>query len=207
VVIYRFADVEAPPARGKEEGNKATRQPGHQGGKGQPASAPAANYPTIVVEPIAYRFRYADGPADAEAFCVQPQTGDGYIVTKRFDAANPAVYKLSAPWNAAQETVLPRLLTLELPPALPLARVVTAADIAPDGRRLAVRCYLDGWEWRLPTDVPVRDFDRIFATTPLHLSLPAEPQGEALCYELDGRFFLTISEGRQPTLYQVGARP
>jgi hypothetical protein len=176
VIIYRFPEVELRA--------------------GQPA--------TIEVEPSAYRFRYADGPADAEALFVHPRTGDGYIVTKRTDGSS-AVYKLPAPWDAKQETTLTRLLTLELPPSVPPARIVTAADIAPDGQRVAVRCYTDGWEWRLPPGTPDSQFERIFRTKPILLSLPAEPQGEALCYAADGRSILTISEGQSPTLYEVRA--
>ena len=102
----------------------------------------------VDVEPVAYKIRYADGPADAEAFCVHPHTGDGYILTKRTDGCS-AVYKLAAPWNSQTRTILLRLLTLELPPAMPLSRIITAADIASDGQRLAARSYIDGWEWSL----------------------------------------------------------
>jgi len=92
------------------------------------------------------------------------------------------VYKLAAPWDAKQTAELRPLLTLDLPPALPALRIVTAADISPDGQRLAVRCYAAGWEWRLPAGVPDQPFDRIFKTTPHELTLAAERQGEALCY-------------------------
>jgi hypothetical protein len=160
---------------------------------------------TVDVEPVAYRVRYADGPADAEAFCVHPRTGDGYILTKRLEGGS-AVYKLAAPWEAGKETVLSRLRTLELPPGVPAARIVTAADIAPDGERLAVRCYVDGWEWRLPAGVADRDFDRIFETKPAALPLAGEPQGEALCYAADGRAILTVSEGKFPTLHELRLR-
>ena len=176
VTIYRFPEVEA------KEGQEAT----------------------VDVQAAAYNVHYADGPADAEAFFVHPRTGDGYILTKRLDGRS-AVYKLPAPWNASEESVLPRLLVIELPPAWPLARVVTAADISPDGRRVAVRCYADGWEWRLPREADDRDFDRIFKTRPAALSLAIEPQGEAICYSADGRFILTVSEGSSATLYEMPA--
>jgi len=159
---------------------------------------------TIDVEATAFRVRYADGPADAEAFCVHPRTGDGYILTKRIDGTS-RVYKLTAPWDATHETELARFATVELPPATGLAHVVTAADIAPDGRRLAVRCYFDGWEWRLPADTADVDFDRIFKLPPARLSLPAESQGEGLCYSVDEKSLLTISEGASPTLYETSA--
>jgi hypothetical protein len=186
VTIYRFPEPPLPDAAGT-------------------ASRTAADTSVAEVHPTAYVFRYADGPADAEAFCVHPRTGDGYILTKRLTGGS-LVYKLTAPWNPREETPLPRLCTVELPASIVgLARIVTAADISPDGRRLAVRCYVNGWEWRLPPDADDADFDRIFATKPVELNLPGEPQGEALCYSPDGTAFLTICEGKSPTLYETAA--
>lgn len=168
---------------------------------------------TIDVDVTTYRVRYAGGPADAEAFCVEPATGDGYILTKRPEGGS-LVYRLAAPWQTEGVTVLPQVATLEPPVGLPLTRVVTAAGISPDGRRLAVRCYLGGWEWELPEagtvgEAPAAtqasDFERIFSTDARPLLLPPEPQGEALCYAADGRAVLTVSEGRRPILWEVPA--
>jgi len=174
LVIYRFAEVALDE---------------------QPDGKP------VYVEPIGYRLRYASGPADAEAFCVDPRSGDAYIVTKGAERA--AVYRLPAPWDAQQPMVLKKLMDLELPSVTALSRTVTAADVSPDGRHLAVRCYVDGWEWRLPYDAGETGFLLIFGTAPQRLSLPPEPQGEALCYSADGRSLLTISEGSRPVLYEL----
>ncbi len=165
---------------------------------------PAQAGGTVDVEPTAYQFRYAEGPANAEAFAVHPRTGDGYIFTKRWEGGS-TVYQLPAPWDAKQTTELRPLLTLDLPPALPALRVVTAADISPDGQRLAVRCYAAGWEWRLPAGAPDQPFDRIFKTPPLEVPLATERQGEAICYSADGQALLTISEGPRPTLWELRA--
>lgn len=174
VVIYRFAEPDLPEAVGK----------------------------TVDVQPAAYVCRYAEGPADAEALAVHPQTGDGYIITKSV-TGRAAVYKLAAPWDAQQPTVVSKPLTLDLPPALPALRIVTAADISPDGQRLAVRCYVDGWEWRLPAETSDAGFDRIFQALPVGLPLASERQGEAICYAADGQALLTISEGVSPTLWEL----
>lgn len=157
---------------------------------------------TLDAEVITYRLRYVDGPANAEAFAVHPQTGDGYVFTKRNDGRS-VVYRLAAPWDRQSEGALVKLTTLALPPALPLARIVTAADIRPDGQRLALRCYDGGWEWRLPAGTAAGDFERIFGTSPARLTLAAEQQGEALCYAADGEALLTVSEGALPALWEV----
>lgn len=168
---------------------------------------PAGDAATVEVEPVPYHCRYADGARNAEGFAVHPRTGAGYIFSKRQQGGS-AVYKLPAPWPTAEPAVLSKLAELEIPPALlSLPRVVVAADISPDGTRLVVRCYVDGWEWRLPPDTPDTDFDRIFRETPSRLALPSEPQGEALCFSADGTTLLTISEGRSPTLYEVPHDP
>jgi hypothetical protein len=182
VVVYRFPEPPLPET-----------------------AAATAGTAIVEVRATAYRFHYADGPADAEAFCVHPRTGDGYILTKRLDGRS-VVYKLLAPWKAGEVTVLRQLCTVKLPASIiGLARVVTAADISPDGRRLAVRCYVNGWEWRLSPDDGKTSFDHVFATKPVELDLPGEPQGEGLCYSLDGASFLTISEGKSPTLWETPA--
>jgi hypothetical protein len=186
IVVYRFREPRLPEtAAATAEGASATA--------------------VVDVHATAYDFRYADGPADAEAFCVHPRTGDGYILTKRLDGRS-AVYKLPAPWNPREETRVQQLCTVELPAGITaLSRIVTAADISPDGRRLAVRSYVNGWEWHLPPGVEETGFDRIFATKPAELNLPGEPQSEGLCYSPDGAAFLTISEGKSPTLYETPA--
>ncbi|MFH1746320.1 MAG: hypothetical protein ABIG44_04675 [Planctomycetota bacterium] len=173
VTIYRFPEVGLPPR------------------DGQP----------VTVEVRAYHLSYPDGPADVEAFCVHPRTGDGYILTKGRNGRS-IVYKLPAPWQPDTRTELTKLTEVELPAAQSLARIITAADIAPDGQRLAVRCYIDGWEWRLPLDAGDDSFDTIFKYPPVRLSLVPETQGEALCYSADGRALLTLSEGVAPVLYE-----
>jgi len=172
ITIYRFAEPELPVETGS----------------------------SVVVQPRAYRFRYPDGPRDAEALAVHPQTGDGYIITKK-TSGGAEVYKLPAPWDEGRVTVLVRLGALKMPPAFAPLQVVTAADISPDGRRLAVRCYADGWEWHLAPGGTVEQFDSVFQTMPRRLPLALERQGEALCYLANGSAILTLSEGVAPCLY------
>ena len=97
------------------------------------ASRTTTDTSVVEVHPTAYVLRYADGPADAEAFCVHPRTGDGYILTKRLDG-RAVVYKLPAPWNPREETLVPQLCTVELP-----------ASITGLARRCHGRRYFAGW--------------------------------------------------------------
>ncbi len=163
----------------------------------------AASRRIIDVRPQAVRCRYEDGARNAEGFAVHPQTGDGYVFSKRLDGACH-VYRLAAPWSTVGVATLRRVGSAEFPEeAPPLARMVTAADIAPDGKRLVTRSYVGGWEWRLPECGDVGEFTRILRQEPTALKLAVEPQGEALCFSADGKALLTISEGTPITLYQI----
>jgi len=148
-----------------------------------------------------YRFTYADGPSDAEAFIVHPRTGDGYVLTKRPDGTS-RVYELAAPWVSGERIVLPKVATIRVSKAIPLEAMVTAADVSPDGTRVATRSYVCGWEWRLRNETPGREFERVFDVEPTRLELAPEPQGEAICYSADGTALLTVSEKRPTVLYE-----
>ncbi len=157
---------------------------------------------SVELTPHVVRCRYQDGPRDAEALVVDPADGAGYVLTKRWDG-RCGVYRLTR-WSGRQVHTLRRVGWLRFPAAtLPLARMVTGADITADGRRLAVRTYVGGWEWSLATRTKAADFARLIATAPQALTLAAEPQGEAICYTPDGAALLTISEGSPTVLYEL----
>lgn len=153
----------------------------------------------IDIMPKVFRCKYADGARNAEGFAVDPRTSDGYVFTKRFDGTC-YVYRLAAPWRATGVTTLKRVVSLKFPDASPISRMVTAADISPDGTRLVTRSYAGGWEWCLPKP---DEFACIFERTPTALWLAGEPQGEALCFSADGSALLTISEMTPTTLYEA----
>jgi hypothetical protein len=154
------------------------------------------------VRPQVFRCRYEDGARNAEGFAVDPRTGDGYVFTRRPDGICN-IYRLAAPWDLTGVTTLKRVGTLRFPEVAALARMVTAADISPDGTRLVTRSYVGGWEWRLPEPGERGGFARIFEQDPTRLELATEPQGEALCFSSDGNSLLTISEKTPTTLYEV----
>lgn len=177
-VLYRFPEPELPTA---------------------PDEEPTKTAP-LKVQPTRYRLHYANGPVDAEALFVHPQTGDGYILTKRRDGEPSDIYVLPAPWKSDGVNKLERIGSVDLVGMTPFQRLVTAADISADGRRIALRTYLGGWEWIVPAGhaTSPSEFLKIFAKTPKWLVLPPERQAEALTYTLDARHLITISE-KAPT--------
>jgi hypothetical protein len=152
----------------------------------------------------AIRLKYPDGPHDAEALLVHPTSGDIYVVTKSVTAAG--VYKLRArDYNPGDVNTLARVATLRGPDFFGL--FVTGGDISPDGRRVALCDYAQGYELRLPD--AARDFDEVWRQTPVVVPVGARRQGESVCYRLDGAALLATSEGEHPPLYEVilsGAR-
>ena len=140
---------------------------------------------------------------DAESLAVHPLSGDIYVVTKRNNSNVPVsyVYKLSAAelnWGSDDIHVLEFIADISA--AVPSGP--TGMDLDAEGRRLVVRNYWAAYEFTLPTSQP---FDDIFQTTPLaiNLQVPAEPQGEAVCYHLNGGDLITTSEAPSGSDYAV----
>jgi hypothetical protein len=166
--------------------------------------AGANGAPPRSTEPAeAVRIKYPDGPHNAEALLVHPSTGDLYIVTKTADGAG--VYKLAAPFGAEGVHTLARVAVLHGPDFF--GTLITGGDISPDGRRVALCDYAQGYELTLPTDS--KDFDDVWRQTPAVVSLGARRQGESVGYRLDGAALLATSEGTPTPLIEVllpGAR-
>jgi hypothetical protein len=149
------------------------------------------------------RLRYPDGPHDAEALLVHPQSGDIYVVTKAFpDDRETHVFKAPAPHTAAVRTLqkagVVRFANRSLFTML-LGRV-TGGDISPDGRRVALCDYFRAHEAVLPAGRP---FDDIWQQEWSPVELAPRVQGEAICYRHDGRALLATSESAPCPLQEV----
>jgi hypothetical protein len=152
------------------------------------------------------RFRYADGPHDAEALLVHPRTGQLFVVTKSYGGW-AGVY--AAPLHPATSAtnVLTRVAAFHLSPtgtpggpAGPLGQVaVTSGDINASATRVVVRTYTDAYEWRIPDG----DVAEAFGTAPGRTALPADRQGEGIAYDTDGLSWVTSSEGAQAPVRRI----
>lgn len=147
------------------------------------------------------RFHYPDGAHDAEALLVHPMTGDLYIVSK-ISFGNPVVYKATAPLNTSAPTTLKRIAELNVPSLF--GGMITGGDISPDGLRLALCDYVDGYELVL-TDAR-SPFDNIWKQSLKPVDLGKRKQGESIAYRLDGRALLASSEGQHQPLIEVVQR-
>ncbi|MFD2570739.1 PE-PGRS family protein [Spirosoma soli] len=134
-------------------------------------------------------FRYPDGPRDAEAMFVDPGTKDIYIISKRED--NKHLYRLAYPQNINEITVAEGLG--ELPSTGDgLPAYITAAAISPDGQEILIRTYSDIFYWKRDPGQSIPD--ALQYGNRRRFTYRAEIQGEAICFDKDGKGYFTISE-------------
>jgi hypothetical protein len=146
----------------------------------------------------AIRLKYPDGPHDAEALLVHPRTGNIYIVTKVV-LVNPGVYEAIAPFTAGQPITMRRIGEVHVPSIF--GGVLTGGNISPDGRRVALCDYFQGYEIVLPAGTA--NFDDIWKQKLTGFDLGKRKQGESITYRLDGKALLATSEGIQSPLIMV----
>lgn len=144
------------------------------------------------------RLKYPDGAHDAEALLVHPRTGNIYIVTKVV-IANPGVYEAGAPFTAGKQITMRRIGETHVPSIF--GGVITGGSISPDGRRVALCDYFQGYEIVLPASSS--NFDDIWKQKMIGFDLGKRKQGESITYRLDGKALLATSEGKDPPLIQV----
>lgn len=173
VVVYRFPEPEL----------NANEAPPKDARPTQPAEA--------------IRLKYPDGAHNAEALAVHPSTGDIYVVTKANSSAG--VYKLAAPFDPKVVNTLTKVATLHGPDFF--GTLITGADISPDGRRVALCDYAQGYELKLPEGS--KDFEEVWRQTPTAISLGPRLQGESVAYRLDGAALLATSENAPAPLFEV----
>ena len=167
VVVYRVVEPTVPEAGAGD------------GGVTQAASA--------------LRYRFADGPHDAESVMVHPVTGDVYVVIK---AADAGVYR-----GPPEGGTLTRVAVVGLGPL----GLVSGADISFDGRRVVFCTPFGGFELTLDA-AHAGPFDAIWARSPVAVALPPRSQGESVAYRLDGDALFLTSEGYPSPLFEVPRR-
>ena len=120
-----------------------------------------------------WAFTYGDRPHDAEALLADPTSPRLWVVTKQL--ASGALVSLAPVLDGATQTQ-------------ELSRVgglVTDGAMSPDGSRYVLRDYVDARIFTGPP--PGQELQRI--------TLPVQPQGEAITWSADGEALLIASEG------------
>ncbi|KAB7733096.1 PE-PGRS family protein [Rudanella paleaurantiibacter] len=128
-------------------------------------------------------YRYPDGPRDAEALFVDPQTKDIYIVSKR--ESRVRLYRLKYPQDINVVTVAEALGEIPL-------SVVTGAGISSDGSEILLRTYTNILYYKRSDGQSVADALQRQNSRALPYRL--EPQGEAVCFDRENKGYYTLSE-------------
>lgn len=147
------------------------------------------------------RFRYADGPRDAEAVAVTPTTperaAEVLILSKR--DRPPRLYRLPLGASGEQPIVAEFLTEVRsLPAAAGIPDQPTAMDLSADGRRLLVLSYQGAYLWHREPGEPWAD---VIARPPRQLERPNLRQSEAAALLADGRQYAVSSEQRPAPLW------
>jgi hypothetical protein len=128
------------------------------------------------------RFRYPDGPRDAEAMWVD-SSGVPHVVSKG-RSGKIILYRVPPRFGRKPIQTAERVEVLPITAQPALGQWVTDAALAPDGRRVAIRTYTMLYLF------PVLPDGRLGAST--HCGLAGlEPQGEGVEWLDDHRLFLT----------------
>ncbi|SOD63634.1 hypothetical protein SAMN06297387_111183 [Streptomyces zhaozhouensis] len=131
------------------------------------------------VTPTVHTVRYADGPRNAEALMVHPETGRVYIASKNGDGGG-GLYAGPEELSEAEANVFERVADIELE--------VTDGAFAPDGSRLLLRGYFAARMYAWGEDGQPRRLER-------RVRVPLQRQGESLTFAGGGRYVMFGSEG------------
>lgn len=148
-----------------------------------------------------FTLTYPDGAHDCEAVFIDPEGGTTYFVTKEITGSGVRLYSFAAPTEGITSGTLTDLGAMTFPSGSPLGRVITAADISPDGSMVALRGYQALWIYARPAGTSIRD---TLSAAPCRAPNPRETQGETVAFSADGTGVLTVSEGESSPLWRVG---
>jgi hypothetical protein len=95
--------------------------------------------------------------------------------------------------------VAARIADLEVP-SVPVG-LLTGGDISPDGKRIVLCDYLDGYELILPDGDSA--FDDIWKQKPIEIDLGERDTGEAVAYSADGRSIFATTEGKNAPIIEL----
>ncbi|HTF17422.1 MAG TPA: hypothetical protein VK658_05080, partial [Chryseolinea sp.] len=130
-------------------------------------------------------FSLSDERRDTEAFVVDPETRDIYIISKWKSPSD--LYRLKYS-NSTHDTLIAEHIG-----TLPISTVV-AADFSRDGTELLVKTYNSVFYWKRSANTSVLTMLQKPGTP---LPYRREPQGEAVTWSTNGNGFYTLSEQKK----------
>lgn len=147
------------------------------------------------------RLRYPDGAHDAESLVIDPISHSLVILTKNLAGGAQPAYRVSTSVAGGSTTTMAPLASV--PSDAGFAGAITGADISRDGLQLAIRTYGGVRIVGRNADLPLERFvaggtGAVSCPAPV----PSEFQGEAVGFRVDGRGYITVSEGAGAALHR-----
>jgi hypothetical protein len=158
-----------------------------------------------VEEIVSYRFRYEDGPRDAEALLAHPKTGHLYVVSKDRDQGVSGIYRVPNPTVGLDEDDVleaERIGAFDYSDASFFGKLATAGDIAPSGDHLSIRTYSRVYTYCVTGE----SFESVFEASPKMATPLPTAQGESIAYGRDGETLWLTSERRPTPLIRLGTK-
>ncbi len=146
-------------------------------------------------------FYYPDGPHDAEALLVHPDTGEVLVLTKGDTTgvyAFPTVPPQPMPASSPAELVL--VAELDLTDEGAEQAEVTGGAVSPRGHRVVLRTDEDLVLFTGSMDSPL---ESILQGRPVPLPTPPPGRGEAVAFGPDGQRLYLVGEGEHPAVHAV----
>lgn len=148
---------------------------------------PEPRGPSADVSWIRYRFKYPDGPHNAETLMVDPHTHRIFIASKAgLLEGSGLLYEAPA---VLSTTAINTLAIVEPPRAIP--NLTTSGDISPDGKLMVLLTYFSAY-WAVGVNGTLHAFP-----------VPEQQQDEGIAFTRDGTSILVDSEGQHTAVYQL----
>lgn len=158
----------------------------------------AADAPQTTLTPQKMTLRYPDGAHDAETLMA---TADGFLIVVTKTVGVSQIFKTARPFAPDTTQTLVEVGRFQFGARGIFTRLTTGGDLSADEKQLVVRTYSAAYQWSLPSGKNAwRD---VWKRAPEVWSLPSQPQGESICWALDGRSWFIGSEKENSQLWQI----
>ena len=141
---------------------------------------------------------YPGGARNAESLVATP---GGHLLIVSKDEKGSNFYTLKQPFRNGQTATLEKIFDkVNIGEVGWLTRLVTGADLSPDGRELTLVTYAQIWQYDLAKPY---NFASIQINSPRKRDLPPLKQCESVCYSADGQSLWVSSEGKKAPLWEL----
>ena len=148
--------------------------------------------------PSQLKLEYPNGPRNAEALIVHPQTGEMWLLPNEPGTSNTGIYHAPGGLQPNVLTTLTKLGEFAAPQGIPF---VSGADLHPMGYGVLVRTFSHLFYYA--RSGPEEPLEEAFQRAPCVMPVANEDQGEAVAWTPAGDGYVTASEGPGNVLHHA----